>query len=196
MTHNSDVFLSHNWGKDEQGRDNHHRVSLINMKLKKNGYTTWFDEDQMHGEIVKCMADGIEGTKGVIVFVTKRYHDKVNGENVHDNSKLEFNYAVKTKTSSKMVAVVMEQGMCDKGKWKRSIGMHLNEKCYIDMSGEFTNEQYLIQRMALLLNELKLMGIEPSNTIDRSNANAQLPSGISFLFYFSLFWCSSHQFFN
>ena len=180
MTHNFDVFLSHNWGKDEEGRDNHHRVSLINMELKKNGYRTWFDNDQMHGEIVNCMADGIEGSNGVIAFITKKYHDKVNGENFHDNSKLEFSYAVKTKTSSKIVAVVMEQGMCDTINWKRSIGMHLSGKLYINMSGELTNEQYLIQQMDLLLNELKFMGIEPSNTIDRSNGKGQLPSGISF----------------
>ena len=44
MALDTDVFLSHNWGKDESGRDNHQRVSLINKELKECGYETWFDE--------------------------------------------------------------------------------------------------------------------------------------------------------
>ena len=40
MVFGTDVFLSHNWRKDESGRDNHKRVSLINKWLKKRGYET------------------------------------------------------------------------------------------------------------------------------------------------------------
>ena len=45
MTNSTDVFLSHNWGTDEEGRDNHERVALINEALNKLGYCTWFDEE-------------------------------------------------------------------------------------------------------------------------------------------------------
>ena len=46
----TDVFLTHDWGK-ENGVDNHARVSKINAGLKKKGLTTWFDEEQMQGNI-------------------------------------------------------------------------------------------------------------------------------------------------
>ena len=37
------VFLTHDWGKDEQKRDNHARVSKVNDWLKANGVITWLD---------------------------------------------------------------------------------------------------------------------------------------------------------
>ena len=62
MTHNTDLFLSHNWGKDELDRNNHDRVSTIKEELKILSYQTWFDEERMRGDIVNQMAGGIEGT--------------------------------------------------------------------------------------------------------------------------------------
>ena len=111
MSHQTDVFLSHNWGKDELGCDNHVRVLKINEELKKRGYRTWFDEERMKGHIVNRMAEGIKQTTGIIVFITKKYHDKVTGGTANDNCRREFDYAVRTRTSSKMVAVVMEQDL-------------------------------------------------------------------------------------
>ena len=48
----TDVFLSHNWGKDSV---NHKKVSLINKKLIELGYQTWFDEKNMWGCIDEKM---------------------------------------------------------------------------------------------------------------------------------------------
>ena len=98
MAHNTDIFLSHNWGIDKLGRNNHDRVSTINKELKNLGYRTWFDEERIKGEIVNRMADGIERTQCVIVFITKKYLDKVTGERANDNCRLEFDYAARTKT--------------------------------------------------------------------------------------------------
>lgn len=33
------AFLTHDWGKDELGRDNHQRVAVINRALQANGHT-------------------------------------------------------------------------------------------------------------------------------------------------------------
>ena len=70
MTHNTYIFLSHNWGIDKLGKDNHCRVSLINKGLQNFGYQTWFDEDRMRGDIFEKMAKGIEHKKNSIVFIT------------------------------------------------------------------------------------------------------------------------------
>ena len=151
MTHNTDVFLSHNWGVDKLGRDNHWRVSRINKKLQNLGYQTWFDEDRLRGDIFEKMAEGIELTKSVIAFITQKYLDKVNGENASDNCKREFNYAVNKKTSSKIVPVIMERDMCDTSKWTGSLAFHLCNKLFIDMSGDLNDKAYL----SLKMNSLK-----------------------------------------
>ena len=70
----TDVFLSHNWGKNSI---NHKRVSVINQKLVELGYKTWFDEEQLWGSIDKKMAEGIEQTECVIVFLTRAYHERL-----------------------------------------------------------------------------------------------------------------------
>ena len=185
MTHNTDLFLSHNWGKDELDRNNHDRVSTINEELKILGYQTWFDEERMRGDIVNQMADGIEGTQGVIVFITKKYLDKVTGQRANDNCRLEFDYAARTKTSEKMIAVVMEKDMRDTSKWKRSVGIILGGKMFIDMSGEFNEKNYLNQKMKYLQEELEFMGIKPSNNTGNKNKRVQPPTGI-FVFFLSL----------
>ena len=157
----TDVFLSHNWGKDEYGRDNHQRVSSINEKLKAHGYKTWFDEEKLTGNIDEKMAQGIEQTKGVIVFITRRYYEKVNGENAGDNCQKEFQHASKIKTRAKMVPVVMEKFMRDSTPWFGLVGINLGGEMYVDMSGNIENKTYLSQQMELLLRQLQSKGIQP-----------------------------------
>ena len=165
MTSDTDIFLSHNWGNDKLGRDNHERVSLIKTELNKIGYRTWFDAERMRGGIVEKMSRGIEQTTGVIVFITKRYHDKVNGMDGRDNCQLEFNYASRNKTRFKMVAIVMESDMCDTTRWTGSIAMHLGGEMYVDMSEDLNNTTYLSKQMKLLQNELQSKEINPTQGI-------------------------------
>ena len=82
-----DVFLTHDWGYDQNNVSNHDRVSLINKILKKLGYRTWFDEDRMTGNIVDQMCHGIKNSTIILVFITKRYSDKVGGDDGNDNCK-------------------------------------------------------------------------------------------------------------
>ena len=161
MADHTDVFLSHNWGEDEDGRDNHKRVSFINEELKTRGYKTWFDEEKMAGNIDEKMAQGIDQTKGVIIFITRRYYEKVNGENAGDNCKKEFHYASKVKTRAKMVPVVMEKSMRDSDSWSGLVGINLRGEMYVDMSGDMENKTYLSQQMKLLLRQLQSKGIQP-----------------------------------
>ena len=59
----TDFFLSHDWGTDEVGRNNHDRVAKVNDKFKEMGFATWFDQDKLSGNIMDQMAKGIETTK-------------------------------------------------------------------------------------------------------------------------------------
>ena len=71
------VFLAHDWGNDEQGRNNHMRVARVNWYLKERGLLTWFDEERLHGDIEEAMCDGIDRAAVTLVFLTKRYARKV-----------------------------------------------------------------------------------------------------------------------
>jgi hypothetical protein len=42
-------FFTHDWGNDEQGRNNHARVVQIAKALKARGLPVWIDEDEMTG---------------------------------------------------------------------------------------------------------------------------------------------------
>ena len=161
MSARTDVFLSHDWGKDEYGRDNHQRVSLINDELKARGYITWFDEQKLAGNIDVEMAQGIEQTEGVIAFITRRYYEKVNGENARDNCQKEFQHASEIKTRAKIVPVVMEESMRDATPWKGLVGINIGKEMYVDMSGDIENKAYLNQKMELLLRQLQSKGIQP-----------------------------------
>jgi len=88
--------LTHTWVKDELNRENHPRVATVNKLLKAQGFQTWFDEDKMVGHIDHMMAEGIDDSDIILVFITKAYMEKLNNKG-HNNCKAEFSYAI-TKT--------------------------------------------------------------------------------------------------
>ncbi|OQR90379.1 hypothetical protein ACHHYP_05582 [Achlya hypogyna] len=172
-----DVFLSHNWGHDELHRDNHARVSKINAFLRARKLRTWFDEDQMAGNILKAMANGIEESQIVIVFVTQSYQNKVNGDNANDNCQLEFGMANATQTPQWMVPVVMEPCMLSPAHWSGQLKLVLGNQLYIDLAGDdatsFTHGcQNLLQRIEALLGKL---GMPPMHS-HRSSQDTLPPS--------------------
>ena len=72
------AFLSHDWGTDELGRQNHDRVMDIGERLKQAGVRAWIDSDQRRGDDTnQAMIDGINQSACVIVFVTRNYQAKV-----------------------------------------------------------------------------------------------------------------------
>ena len=122
------VFLTHEWGNDEKERPNHARVGKLNRYLKDRGLITWFDEDRLEGDIEEEMCAGIDQSQIVLVFVTKRYCDKVTGKDEADYCKKEFKYAVQRKKN--LIPIVMEDRMRDTSQWAGTIGMNLGSKKY------------------------------------------------------------------
>ena len=134
----TDCFLSHNWGEQNK---NHHFVKRVNMELQKRGLKTWFDENQMDGNIRFRMAEGIDNTKCVVVFITKEYRDKVNGIDMTDNCKYEFSYAMNQLGSQNMIPVILEAEMRDTKKWKGELGAALGSMMYVDLSLASLNKE-------------------------------------------------------
>lgn len=157
---NSDVngeryaaFLTHDWGTDELGRDNHSRVAKINRALQAKGLNTWFDEDRMHGNIEDAMTRGIDKSACVIVFITSRYIHKVGGKGERgedDNCRFEFGYAARRKGVGRMVPVVMEQRCLDSTTWTGNVGGRLGGLLYIDC----TDDNKLDQSVSRLISEI------------------------------------------
>jgi hypothetical protein len=103
----TDVFLSHDWGMDELGRSNHERVVRIAEHLKQAGLRVWLDQERMEGDIYQRMVEGIESSRLTLIFVTEAYLYKIAGKGGagdKDNCLFEFDYAVRSKGRSKMLA--------------------------------------------------------------------------------------------
>ena len=151
MTSNSketDLFLSHNWGKDGE---NHQKVAKINRALQDLGYVTWFDDKEMYGDIRARMAEGIKNTKCCLAFLTEEYHQKVVYGPESDNCKSEFDFA---STTVPVRAVVLEECMKNPHTWEGNIAITLKIKLYVDMSGDIDNREYFQEQMQQLKKEL------------------------------------------
>jgi hypothetical protein len=108
---------------------------------------TWFDSDRMTGDVVDQMINGIDNASVIIVFVTQRYLNKVNGSDANDNCRKEFKYAAQRKSSTKMIPVVMEPRMKDiRGSWSGLVQMELGNILYVDFSND-NDFQWAIQQL-------------------------------------------------
>ena len=141
--------MTHTWVKDELNRENHARVGIINKLLKKQGFKTWFDDDKMVGHVDSMMAEGIDESDIILVFITKAYMEKLNSKG-HDNCKKEFTYAITR--NKKMLPIVMEPCMRDPSQWVGNLGVNLAGDLYVDMSetgSESNNIKVLIDQLNL-----------------------------------------------
>eukprot|EP00299_Pterocystis_sp_00344_P014397 c7128_g1_i1.p1 GENE.c7128_g1_i1~~c7128_g1_i1.p1 ORF type:complete len:185 (+),score=38.16 c7128_g1_i1:30-557(+) len=111
------TFVSHNWGNDDLGRDNHERVQHLATRLKVNFVTAWFDGLDMHGRVDIAMSDGIDRSKCVVVCVTSKYIQKC--KLVQDNCANEFAYASVQKP---LIFVAMEPSVLDPSRWEPPVG--------------------------------------------------------------------------
>ena len=135
-----DIFLSHAWGKDGLDRDNHLRVKELSKKLIKCGYSVWFDDNDMVGNIDRSIIEGINKSSIVIFCLTTKYCDKLNyciNSNIsNDNCYKEWNYTLFCK--KKILPILMEPDMINYyNKNNGIVQMYLNNSLYIDFSNNF-----------------------------------------------------------
>lgn len=126
-----DVMLTHNWGPDETERDNHQRVVEVERLLEERGWNTWIDEKRMTGDVDKKMAEAVEMSTVIVVFITRRYMEKIMVDG--DNCAKEFSHAARVRGPAMMVPVVMEQGMSDTKTWRGKLGLIMGDILYVPM---------------------------------------------------------------
>ena len=137
------AFLSHDWGP---GLVNHTRAKAVFHTLRKLGISSWFDEERMTGNIVAKMAAGIDSSDCMVVFLTRNYIAKVNGNDERDSCKVEFQYAFNRLGPQKMIPVVMESELMDTKKWFGVIGATLGSRLYVDMTGDLDDVEILFSK--------------------------------------------------
>ena len=64
--------------RDLLGRDNHGRVLKAKRLLESRcGLQSWIDVERILGSIKRTIAEGIDSSRSVVLFITKAYYDKV-----------------------------------------------------------------------------------------------------------------------
>lgn len=140
------IFLSHAWGQDEEGRDNHQRVIQLANKLKSHGYTVWIDQEQIYGNIDKSIIEGIKNCDIVVFCLTDKYINKINNavyNNIpSDNCYKEWSYTLFLK--KKIIPVVMETSVRNNFlKDHGVVQMYLSNILYIDFSQSFDGRTFM-----------------------------------------------------
>ena len=158
------VFFSHDWGKDQLGRDNHDRVVKIFRALADRGIVGWLDEKYMQGDIDKAMCQGIDESVLFVLFITKRYLDKTASKNPQDNCKKEFNYAKQKVGSDRMLCIVMEPQCRDTSTWLGQVAMHMGSQLYFDLAEDKDFDAKMEQLAAKLLTMARDAGYKAAHT--------------------------------
>ena len=159
------TFLSHDWARDELGRDNHDRVRQINAKLQASlgAGTTWFDEANMTGDINDAMATGVEQSWTMVVFITSNYLTKVSGKGpkgLDDNCRFEFNLGLRYIHVAGMIPVVMEPSQTDAMSWASGlVSGKLGTKLYINL----TDHANLDAKITELVQAIRAAGAAESS---------------------------------
>lgn len=173
MDINKQLFFSHTWRADLLGRDTHKRVHELVKKIREEGWTTWFDEEDMGGNIDAAMANGIDHAEAIIVCLTETYCKKVNetakDQRKRDNCLKEWTYA---NTRNKlMVPVVMEPALLNISDWPPGVvSLYLSSILYIDAS-----KADLMPAVKSITKFLSQQGLSPSKKLHIISTPIQSP---------------------
>ena len=172
------AFLSHDWGTDELGRRTHDRVKRVHEVLRQHGIATWLDEEEMRGNIVQRMTEGIESSTLVLVFVTRNYIDKAagrgpNGES--DNVFREFQFSCNRKiVADQLLPIVLEPRCHDQRTWDGQVGFNLGNHLYVSLTDDNDLESVVVNDLAPRIRAALEM---PSSSAHPANAPAPAAAG-------------------
>ena len=144
------VYLSHTWATDTEGRDTHARMEKLHKALVCSSQVdSWFDNEQMQGDVTDTMCEGIDGCDIVIVCITRAFIDKCR-QKTNSNCKLELHYAYERKGAAKLLPIVLESNCLDTRTWNGPLGMYLNKRFYIAC----TTDAEMLQNVGAIVKEV------------------------------------------
>ena len=118
---------------------------------------TWYDSEQMSGDVNNAMTDGIDASAVILVFVTRNYLCKVaaNGPcGLSDNCLAEFNYAKNRRGVDKLIPIVLEPSCLQTATWQGPVGLRLGSQLYVDLSMDANDPAFAAGAQALALDIL------------------------------------------
>ena len=135
---------------------NEYFVCRLKEALQNVDVITWFDAEQLQGHISQGMADGIDQSTKVAIFITERYIDKVAQKYglEQDNCWQEYDYSVRRKGIQNLIPIVMEPNCKDLRNWHGSLGATLANQLYIDYSEDDMLDN-VVDNILTLLNKAK-----------------------------------------
>ena len=158
-----DIFLSHAWANDNFNRNNHKRCKVLCDKLLEKGYSVWFDEYDMVGNIDNCIIKNINNCNIVLICLTEEYNKKlnngINGTKINDNCFKEWNYILfKNKP---IIPIFMEEKMFELFNSNEGglLNMYLNSLVYMNI----TDDDYVNNDFDLLCKTLQKNKIYTKN---------------------------------
>jgi len=170
-----DCFLSHNWGPDGLGRDNHQRVMRLCSELCKRGVRCWFDSTNMSGDVNQAMSEGISKSRYCLTLITTDYMTKVEGRGPHgddDSCKFEFDLACLKRGTRFMLPVVMEPICLNTRSWSAKVGGKLGMKLYVDCSNDSPD-----QLEAAVAKLVEQMGLEHRSPVKMGRRTTSRKAG-------------------
>ena len=144
-----DCFLAHEWGTAADGYATHQKVQEIAEALRKRGLRVWLDENHLRGEVADGIMDGLDRSKCVVVFLTKRYLERC--KNSNNNCTKEFKAAVKRHNVERTILALLDPSLRNPKSWSGPVDYHLSDKLYIDL----TNENELDDSIGKLCDEIR-----------------------------------------
>lgn len=169
-----DCFISHNWGKDQLGRNNHDRAVRLARELSAKGVRCWLDQEEMTGDIGRSMSEGIEKSRHCLVLLTQSYMTKVQGHGPNgddDNCKFEYDLACLRVGAQRMLPVVMEPDCKNPATWAGKVGGKLGTKLYTNCSSDAPESW-----TAAVATLMKEMGVEDKSVETSGNRQQRLAS--------------------
>lgn len=86
----------------------------------------------------------------VLVFLTEEYIERVNDEDVEERCETEFFYAITSKSKAKVIPIVLDAKCRSSDTWGPKVGPALEGLEVIDLTGNLSNQKYLIERVAAI----------------------------------------------
>jgi len=138
----TDCFLSFDRQQpDCHGRNTHSRAVRVQNALRSRGIVCWLLEEQVHGATsdiagavfnanknnIAQICNGIDKARCMLCFVTNHYLERVSQtHNTTDQCQVEFNYGVRQKFPSHIIAAVCDQPLvADQRLWRGPVARYL-----------------------------------------------------------------------
>lgn len=150
-----DIFISHAWGNDSKGNDNHLKSKLLADMLISFGYSVWFDSYDMYGNIDLTIMSAINNCKVVIICLTENYFNKINNavnkNKINDNCFKEWNYMMFKE--KKIIPIIIDSN--SKNLYLNEAGiiqMYLSNYIFINFSENFIDDRELLFKTLINYN--------------------------------------------